>query len=271
MTEQELFISWLNDAYSTELAMMPVLENHANDARDYPEIHRRNLRHLAETRRQAEAVKHLIESLGGEVSTGKSILGKTLGLGKSVATGIFPDEMIKNFIGDYTAEHLEIASYKSLIATAKHIGEDQCVPILEEILAEEIAMARWLEEHIPMATAESIKVVTSGEDGGERSEKSKGKTPSAAAKFFSPTALVTLLGVGAVGAGAAMILRAPSKKKYDDDNGSHQRLENSDRAEGVRLSQSDDVRQVDRVVTETLIVEKEPEVLITHASGGENH
>jgi ferritin-like metal-binding protein YciE len=80
MTEKELFISWLNDAYSTELAMMPVLENHAKDSSDYPQIHQHMLRHLAETKRQAEAVKTIIENLGGKVSTAKSIVGKTLGL-----------------------------------------------------------------------------------------------------------------------------------------------------------------------------------------------
>lgn len=266
MTEKELFISWLNDAYSTELAMMPVLENHANDARDYPEIHQHNLRHLAETKRQAEAVKHLIESLGGKVSTAKSMVGKTLGLGKSVSTGIFSDEMIKNFLADYAAEHLEIASYKSLIATAKHIGEDQCVPVLEEILQEEIAMARWLEEHIPMATAESIKVVTS-EDGGKRSKKSNGKQ-GVAAKLFNPSALVTLLGLSAVGAGAAMILRSSKDKT---DGGSDVRsLQSGDGTDGERLNQSDDVQQIDLVVTETLIIEEEPDLVIMRASGGDN-
>jgi hypothetical protein len=31
--------------------MIPVLENHAEDARDYPEIRERDLRHAEETRR----------------------------------------------------------------------------------------------------------------------------------------------------------------------------------------------------------------------------
>lgn len=265
MTEKELFISWLNDAYSTELAMMPVLENHANDARDYPEIHQRNLRHLAETRRQAEALKHMIESLGGKVSTAKSIVGKTLGFGKSVSTGMFPDELIKNFLADYTAEHLKIASYKSLIATARHVGEDQCVPVLEEILAEEVAMAHWLEEHIPMATAESIKIVTS-EDGGKRSKNSNGK--KSAARLFSPTALAALLGVGALGAGAAMYLRS-SKNKNGGDNNTRS-LESGDRADASRIDESDDLQRVDLVITETLIVAEEPQSVITRAADGEN-
>ena len=33
--QKEQFIAWLNDAYSTELALMPVLKNHAADAEEY--------------------------------------------------------------------------------------------------------------------------------------------------------------------------------------------------------------------------------------------
>jgi ferritin-like metal-binding protein YciE len=264
MTEKELFISWLNDAYSTELAMMPVLENHANDARDYPEIYQHNMRHLVETRRQAERLETMIKNLGGKVSTVKSITGKTLGLGKSVSTGIFSDEMIKNFLADYAAEHLEIASYKSLIATARHIGEHQCIPVLEEILAEEVAMAAWLKERIPMATTESIKFVTS-EEGGKRSKKS-GRTKSVATGLFKPSVLVTLLGVGAIGAGATMILRSSKNKNNGENN--HHSLKGADTFASNQMNERDKLEQVDLVVTETLIVEEEPGLEISRASGG---
>lgn len=267
MTDKELFISWLNDAYSTELAMMPVLENHAADARDYPEIHRRNLRHLAETRRQAEAVKHLIESLGGKISIAKTVTGKVSGFGQSLTSEFFSDELIKNFLSDYAAEHLEIASYKSLIATAEHLGETECVAVLEEILAEEEAMAAWLKEHIPMATRESIKIVTS-ENGGKRRQQSNGKK-GIAAKIFNPSTLVTVLGIGAVGAGAAMYLKKPSPNKTgsDDIGGS---LESGDDANARLTSRTDDFGQIDLVITETVIIaEDEPDSARNRASGGE--
>lgn len=269
MTEKELFISWLNDAYGTELAMMPVLENHAKDARDYPEIHQRNLRHVAETRRQAEAVKHLIESLGGKISPAKSFVGKVSGFGQSLTSEFFSDELIKNFLSDYAAEHLEIASYKSLIATAKHLGEDQCVPVLEEILAEEIAMAKWLEEHIPMATRESIKAVTSEND--KRRPQSNGKK-GIAAKILNPSTLVTVLGIGAVGAGAAMLLKNSSQNKSGanlNSNSSNSSLE-SGAADGSFTDKTDDLEQIDLVITETVIVvDEEPDLVIARASGGE--
>lgn len=160
MTPKEQFIAWLNDAYSMEQALIPVLENHAKDAKDYPEIQQRDLQHAEETRRQAERLENLITQLGGTLSTAKSILGTLIGTGQSVSTEMFRDEIVKNFLSDYAAEHFEIASYRALIATAEQIGEHQAIPVLEEILAEEEAMARWIEERLPMAVSIGLQKTT---------------------------------------------------------------------------------------------------------------
>ena len=156
MTPKEQLIAWLNDAYSTEKALIPVLENHAKDAKDYPEIQQRDLQHAEETRRQAELVEGCIKQLGGTVSNVKSAIGTVTGTIQSVATGPFRDELIKNCLSDYAAEHFEIASYKALIAAAEHIGENGIVPTLREILREEEEMARWLDERLPMVTREVL-------------------------------------------------------------------------------------------------------------------
>lgn len=225
MTAKEQFIAWLNDARSTELAQIPVLENHANDAKDYPHIYERDMQHLAETKRQAELVEQMILDLGGSISTVKTIIGKIAGLGHSVSTEIFPDELIKNFLADYASENFEIASYTSLIATAELIGEEQCIPILEEILAEEIRMAEWLEENIAFATDESLKAVA-GEDYRQYPEQYseqyqeqsprrsyKSAKPGLTARITKPSTLAALIGIGAVGAGAAYLLRSDSGKQ----------------------------------------------------------
>jgi ferritin-like metal-binding protein YciE len=218
MTPKEQFIAWLNDARSTELAMIPVLKNHANDARDYPEVYERNMRHLEETQHQAERLEDLITNLGGSVSTVKTVIGKVFGAGQSISTEFFPDEMIKNFLADYAAEQFEIASYTSLIATARIIGEDECVPTLEGILREEIAMADWIREHIPMATSESLKKTTEpsyGEDYSDSDRRSRGGrrglTRSRSRSRMSP-GLKTILSIGAIGTGAALLFRSQQNK-----------------------------------------------------------
>ncbi|MDQ4120378.1 MAG: DUF892 family protein [Acidobacteriota bacterium] len=199
--QKEQFIAWLNDAYSTELALMPVLENHARDAEDYPEIRDRDLQHLEETRHQAERLEQLITSLGGKVSTTKSLFGKMLGQGQSISTEFFQDEITKNFLQDYAAEHFEIASYKGLIETARQIGEHQCIPVLEEILREEEAMARWIENHLPLAIHIGLERATGSMDRRRRSSGFYGK-------MQQNQALSTVVIGGAIGAVALYLMQS---------------------------------------------------------------
>jgi len=149
--EEEHLIAWLNDAYAMELALIPVLENHANDARRHPEIRDRNLQHLEETKRHAKEVKRCLAHLGEKPSITKKMIGKVTGAIESVSTEPFSDELMKNVIMDYAAEHFEIASYRALIAAAEEAGHPKIAKICASILEEEEAMAEWLEEHLPTA------------------------------------------------------------------------------------------------------------------------
>lgn len=200
--QKEQFIAWLNDAYSTELALMPVLKNHAKDAEEYPEIRDRDLQHLEETQRQADRLKEMIVNLGGKVSTSKSLIGSMFGMGQSISTEFFQDEITKNFLSDYAAEHFEIASYKALIATAEQIGEHQCIPVLRDILREEEAMARWIEERLPLAVRIGLEK-TASENYGRRRGKSRGFY----GKIKENQALSTVVLGGTIGAVALYLMR----------------------------------------------------------------
>jgi ferritin-like metal-binding protein YciE len=154
--EEEKLLAWLNDAYAMERAQIPILKNHAEDARHYPRIRAKDLEHLEQTRRQAERIRGCIERLGGRVSATKTALGRMTGVMNSVASGPFEDEIVKNFLSDYAAEHLEIASYRALITAAREAGDGETARVCEEILREEEAMARWLEQNLPMAVREAL-------------------------------------------------------------------------------------------------------------------
>ena len=64
-------IGWLNDAYAMELSIVQVLQNHARDAKNHPEMQARIEQHLDETRRHADLVKGCIDRLGGSTSAVK--------------------------------------------------------------------------------------------------------------------------------------------------------------------------------------------------------
>jgi ferritin-like metal-binding protein YciE len=157
MPERQLLLAWLNDAYAMEEALIPILQNHAKDVRDHPDVRARIEQHITETRRHAELVRACIEQMGEKPSVGKSAVGKLLGAMVAPSTGPFKDELIKNAISDFAAEHFEIASYTALRAAAQEVGNDQVIRTCEEILADEQAMARWLEGNLPNTVQEALR------------------------------------------------------------------------------------------------------------------
>jgi len=157
MAHQEMIIAWLNDAYGMEQSITHVLENHAKDTKDHPELHRGIQQHLEATKRHAEMVKAEIERLGGKTSAVKSAMSHVMGMGQSVSTGMAKDELVKNALADYSTEHMEIASYRALQAAAQEIGDQQLAATCETIIADEMAMAQFLEQNLPLVVSMTLR------------------------------------------------------------------------------------------------------------------
>src|SRR5918911_949223 len=56
--------------------------------------------------------------------------------------------LVKLCIGDFAAEHYEIATYTMLITAAQLCRDKETVRACQKILPDEEEMARWLEEHL---------------------------------------------------------------------------------------------------------------------------
>lgn len=157
MAHKDLMAAWLKDAYAMEQAQIPVLENHAKDARDFPQLQSRIQQHIEETRRHADLVEGCLDRLGEKPSAVKTGLAKVMGNLQSVATGPFRDEIVKNSLADFSAENLEIASYEALIAGARTIGDDQIASTCEQILRDERAMASFIEQNLPTTVQSTLQ------------------------------------------------------------------------------------------------------------------
>lgn len=154
--QKETLISWLNDAFAMEKGLVQVLENHASDVKDRPEMYRKIAEHLEKTKLHAERVRDCVERLGGSTSSVKTAMGTVSGFIHGRTTGVAPDELVKNALGDYASEHLEIASYKALIVAASALGEAEVARVCEDILRDEEDMARWLEQQLPTIVQEFL-------------------------------------------------------------------------------------------------------------------
>jgi ferritin-like metal-binding protein YciE len=158
MPHNELYLAWLNDAYALEQSLVEVLERHVTDAKDYPTIQARLQQHLDETRRHAELVKGCVERLGGDTSAIKSGMAKVMGTFQGMSTRFAKDELIKNALADYSAEHFEIASYTSLLAAARSLGDTETAQVCQQILQDEQAMQDWLLHQIPVITEGLLQI-----------------------------------------------------------------------------------------------------------------
>lgn len=162
MPANELLVAWLNDAHAMEEALIPNLENHAKDAEGHPELQARIRRHIDETRRHAELVRGCIERLGQKPSTAKVVVGKAIGGMAGLSTGAFHDELVKDLLADFAVENLEIASYEALIVAARAIGDEATVDTCRQILADEHAMARVIENNLPGVVRETLQLQPAG-------------------------------------------------------------------------------------------------------------
>lgn len=157
MAHTEMVIAWLNDAYGMEQSITHVLENHAKDAQEHPQLQNGIQQHLEATKRHADLVKQQIERLGGSTSTVKSAMSNLMGMGQSVSTGMAKDELVKNALADYATEHMEIASYRALQAAGKELGDQELSRTCETIIADEMAMSQFLEQNLPMIVTMTIQ------------------------------------------------------------------------------------------------------------------
>ncbi len=149
---QEL-ISWLNNALGMEMGLVQVLEHHARDARTLPRLQERLQAHVQESRDQARRIQRALALAGGQASTSKTWLGDILGRVNAISTAMYSDELVKNALMDFAAEHFEIACYTSLIVAAEEVGLTEVAALCRQNLLEEQAMAHWLHSFIPEVTA----------------------------------------------------------------------------------------------------------------------
>ena len=149
---QDNLIDWLRDAHAMEQQAEQMLGAQKSRLENYPTLRARIEQHLEETKGQQAILERTLTRLGSEPSTLKDIGGKLMAFGQAVGGMAVSDEVIKGAMAGYVFEHLEIAAYTVLIAAAEAAGDLETQKACKEILPQEVAMAQWLQEHLPELT-----------------------------------------------------------------------------------------------------------------------
>lgn len=116
-----------------------------------PEMKQRLEEHVSETEKQIERLGQAFEAIGEKAKAEKC--AAAIGLIEEHDSFKSEEKPSKPVLEAFDlgsglrVEHYEIAGYRSAIAVATALGEKACVALLKESLAEEEAMARFIEQN----------------------------------------------------------------------------------------------------------------------------
>jgi ferritin-like metal-binding protein YciE len=153
---EERLMQWLRDAHAMEKQAEQMLSALAGRIENYPQLKAQIEQHIQETKEQARRLETCIHRRGGSTSAIKDVAGKMTAMAQGISGIFVGDEIIKGSLAGYTFEHMEIASYRILMAAADALGDVQTASICEKNLSEEEAMAEWLAENIEPLTREYL-------------------------------------------------------------------------------------------------------------------
>lgn len=147
--DKQKFISWLSSLYATITSQSTQLAQHADEAKQQPEIADKLQDHLKHSSFQAEALEKLIQQNGGSISPILKGTATAVGALDGAVDTLADDAVLRNLLEDYSAEYLEIGYLRLLIAASTEYGEQEILNVCQDILREDEEMANWLEERIP--------------------------------------------------------------------------------------------------------------------------
>lgn len=136
---RELFIAGLKDIYWAEEALVPALQEMQEKATE-EELRTAIEEHVVETKNHIARLDEVFAKIG-EKPEGKKckamegILAEAEAVTDTAAEGVVRDAAI--IACSQKVEHYEIASYGTLAAYARALGEQEIRKLLEETLAEE--------------------------------------------------------------------------------------------------------------------------------------
>ncbi len=154
----EVLVTNLRNAHALEKQVVAVLETQLKNMDDYPDLHARVSQHVFETREQTRRLESALELCGESPSMIKDAMLSAMGMSQSAMQGFSDDAVLKAVTADMMTEHLEIATYRTLITLAEMAGKSELLPRLEESLREEEAMAAWFDENLEPITQRFVEL-----------------------------------------------------------------------------------------------------------------
>jgi ferritin-like metal-binding protein YciE len=167
-TARERLVEWLRDAYAAEQQAETMLRRTAGQIEGHAEFRAGLERHGAQSGEQAQQLERCLEQLGESPSLIKTVTGQITAFAQTLAGYVVGDEPVKAVLATATFAHMEVSSYRILIAAAQTTGEAEVARVCETLLGEETRFAEWLDGQLsPVTSTYLAEVAGSGRTAAE--------------------------------------------------------------------------------------------------------
>jgi len=143
---KDQLIKHIDEAHAMEQDVLRMLDGMISTTDD-PEILDALEHHKLQTQQHADRMAQRLEAHDVAPSTVKQIGGVLGALAKVPLDFVRGEKAGRNARDGYATEHLEIASYELLRRIAEKAGDEETARAAREIIAEEAAMAKLIEEN----------------------------------------------------------------------------------------------------------------------------
>lgn len=160
---REVFITGLRNAHAMENQALSIMKPQLERIENYPEVAAKLDQHIRETEGQISRIEDVLSELNEDHSTLKDMALSFTGAMAAMGHTMAGDEILKNAFANFAFENFEMAAYKSLITIAESGGFASAIDVLQSNLAEEQAMAAWLDENLAGVTTKFLALKETGQ------------------------------------------------------------------------------------------------------------
>ena len=160
---REVFITGLRNAHAMENQALSIMKPQLERVENYPEVAAKLDQHIRETEGQITRIEEVLSGLNEDHSTLKDMALSFTGAMTAMGHSMAGDEILKNAFANFAFENFEMAAYKSLITVAESGGFGSAMDALRLNLAEEEAMAAWLDENLAAVTTKFLALKQTGQ------------------------------------------------------------------------------------------------------------
>ena len=161
---RDVFVTGLKNAHAVGNQALALMDRQIDRARNFTEVAARLKAHRLETEGQILRLETLLDGFDEKPS---GLKDAALSLGGNLAAmshSFAEDEILKNAFANYAFENFEAASYRALILLAQSGGYEAAYDPLHATLEEELRMARWVDESLPMLVEKHLGLRRAGEN-----------------------------------------------------------------------------------------------------------